>query len=74
MQSYQDAVAEAEYCQENADWARWHYYQRLIATADGRYHFRQANLNGVVDGVNGGVEVRPLAFRRWLEQVWGPAI
>lgn len=71
---YQAAVAEAEYCQENADWSRWHYFQRLIATADGRYHFGQTNLNDAINAAGGGLEVRPLDFRQWLEQVWGPAM
>lgn len=74
IHTYQAAVAEAEYCQENADWPRWHYFQRLIATADGRYHFSQANLNDAINAAGGGLEVRPLNFRQWLDQVWGPAM
>ncbi|KAK1771236.1 NAD(P)-binding protein [Phialemonium atrogriseum] len=74
VHSYQAAEAEAEYCQQNAEWPRWHYFQRLLATANGRYHFTQANLNDTVNTAGSGVEVRPLNFRQWLEQVWGPAM
>jgi len=54
------------YYEDTQDWARWYYLQRLAATANGRYSFRQPNLNDAVD-------VRPIRFQDWLQQVWGPA-
>ncbi|KAK1966297.1 isoflavone reductase [Colletotrichum sublineola] len=45
------------------NWVQWWNVQRLIATADGRYDFRQANLNEAVD-------FRPVGFRTWLETQW----
>ena len=57
---------------QQEDWNRWWYFQRLGAVANGRYHFRQANLNDAVAQSN-AVDVRPMRFRDWLQQVWGPA-
>lgn len=73
VHSYQDAVAHANFCQQNEEWARWHYFQRLIATANGRYNFRQANLNEVLSPAN-LMDPRPMRFREWVEAVWGPAV
>lgn len=73
IHTYEAAVAEVEYCRENADLTRWQYFQRLIATANGRYHFGQTNLNDAINAA-GGLEVRPLNFRQWLDLVWGPAM
>ncbi len=63
---YASLEANLTYHEEAQDWGRWYYFQRLEAAASGRYHFRQANLNEAVN-------VRPVGFRAWLEQVWGPA-
>ncbi|KAH8880015.1 NAD(P)-binding protein [Thozetella sp. PMI_491] len=71
--TYQDAMAQAQFCSEIEDYNRYFYFERLIQTANGRYHFRHANLNDTVNQ-HDGVEVRPLRFRQWLEQVWGPAL
>lgn len=73
VHSFQDAMAQAEYCQQNEDWARWHYFQRLLATASGRYFFQQANLNTVLDQAD-LMDPRPMRFREWVEAVWGPAV
>lgn len=73
VHSYQDALAQAEYYQQTEDWGRWHYFQRLIATADGRYSFRQPNLNEVL--VQAGlISAPPLTFKQWVEGVWGSAV
>jgi uncharacterized protein YbjT (DUF2867 family) len=64
---YQEVEAQAEACQQRGDWTQWYYFQRLLQTANGRYHVRQANLNDTT-------QVQPLTFRRWLENVWLPII
>jgi nucleoside-diphosphate-sugar epimerase len=64
---YQEVEAQAEACQQRGDWSQWYYFQRLLQTANGRYHVRQANLNDTT-------QVQPLTFRRWLENVWLPII
>ena len=45
------------------------YYQRLIATADGRYDFSHAKLNDIV-AHSPAVHVRPLTFSQWLASVF----
>lgn len=71
--TYHDAETQAEDARRNSDSALWHYYQRLLQTANGRYHFRQANLNEAVNQ-NEATQVRPMRFQAWLEQVWGPEV
>lgn len=71
-QSYPDAQNLAETSERSGDWSRWHYYQRLLQTANGRYQVRQINLNEAVNQSEATV-VQPMRFRTWLEQVWGPA-
>jgi hypothetical protein len=73
VHTYQEVVAQAEYCQQNEEWPRWHYFQRLLATADGRYNFRQANLNEILDQAN-LMDPPPMRFREWVEAVWGSAV
>lgn len=73
VHTYQEALAQAEYCQQNEEWARWHYFQRLLATANGRYNFRQANLNEMVAQAN-LMDPGPMRFREWVETVWGSAV
>jgi hypothetical protein len=70
--TYQDAEGLAEEARIGDDGTTWHYYQRLLQTANGRYHVRQTNLN---DAVNQGATapLRPMRFRAWLEQTWGAA-
>ncbi|KAH6844984.1 hypothetical protein B0I37DRAFT_446938 [Chaetomium sp. MPI-CAGE-AT-0009] len=60
---YQEVEAQAEACQQSGDWAQWYYFQRLLQTANGRYHVRQTNLNEAT-------QVQPLTFRGWLDNVW----
>ncbi|KAI8162096.1 hypothetical protein K4K49_012108 [Colletotrichum sp. SAR 10_70] len=50
--------------EQRQNWDQWWNVQRLIATADGRYDFRQTNLNEAVD-------IEPASFRVWLESQWG---
>lgn len=69
--TFEDAEALAEDARRASDVGLWYYYQRLLQTANGRYHFRQANLNEAVNQ-NEATQVRPMRFRTWLEQVWGP--
>ncbi|KAK0719587.1 hypothetical protein B0H67DRAFT_484909 [Lasiosphaeris hirsuta] len=71
--TYQDAEAQAEDSQRGGEWDRWHYYQRLLQTANGRYYVRGTNLNDAVNQ-NDATQVRPVRFRTWLEQVWGPDV
>ncbi|RCI09231.1 hypothetical protein L249_1392, partial [Ophiocordyceps polyrhachis-furcata BCC 54312] len=47
------------------DAARTAYYQRLLATANGRYDFSHANLNDAILRSNLG-EVQPLTLNQWL--------
>lgn len=70
---YQDALARAEMFQQNGDWAQWQYLQRLIATANGRYNFRQPNLNETLTQA-GLMTSPPMNFTQWLEAFWGPAV
>ncbi len=70
---YQDAEAQAETYQQCGDWAQWYYFQRLLQTANGRYHVRQVNLNDAVNH-NEATQVQPMRFRTWLESSWGLAM
>ena len=70
--NYSDIQAHLDEYLQQEDWIRWWYFQRLGATANGRYHFRQPNLNEAVNESD-AVDLRPVRFRDWLERVWGPA-
>ncbi|GKT91017.1 isoflavone reductase family protein [Colletotrichum tofieldiae] len=61
---YSKFQSELAHYESRQNWTQWWNVQRLIATADGRYDFRQANLNEAV-------EFRPIGFRAWLESQWG---
>jgi len=65
VRNYQEVEAEVEACRQCNDVVQMHYYLRLLQTANGRYHVRQTNLNDLT-------QVRPLTFKRWLENVWVP--
>ncbi|KAK3373451.1 hypothetical protein B0T24DRAFT_261357 [Lasiosphaeria ovina] len=72
--SYQDVEAEVVQCEQAQYLSRWYYLQRLLQTANERYHIRRPNL---VEDVNRTEATRiapPTRFRRWLEHVWGPAV
>jgi hypothetical protein len=60
---YQEVEAQAEQYHQRGDWAQWYYLQRLLQTANGRYHVRQTNLNEAV-------QLQPMTLRGWLENVW----
>ena len=60
----------AEYYRESGDMPQWQYYQRLIATANGRYHFRQANLNDAISNSDAVEVPQPMTFLAWLQQFW----
>ncbi|KAF7560878.1 hypothetical protein G7046_g3253 [Stylonectria norvegica] len=53
----------------HGDFERVVYYQRLLATANGRYDFGHPTLNAAVDSSD-LVDVRPLTFRQWLFSVY----
>ena len=70
---YRDLRGELSRAEQSRRRERVAYVQRLIATANGRYHFGRANLNDLVGQNREHVDVRPIGFREWLRQVWGPA-
>ncbi|KAK1749953.1 hypothetical protein QBC47DRAFT_332699 [Echria macrotheca] len=78
--TYREAQALAEEARRENDAARWFYYQRLLQTASGRYHVRGVNMAAVLGpqtaqaAGGAGAVFRPMRFRTWLEQVWGPAL
>lgn len=45
------------------------YYQRLLATANGRYDFGRATLNEAIERSD-LVDVQPLRLSQWLMNVW----
>ncbi|KAK8920809.1 hypothetical protein VCV18_008114 [Metarhizium anisopliae] len=45
------------------------YYQRLIATTNGRYDFSRASLNDALEKSGQG-DVQPMTLLRWLTNVW----
>ncbi|KAF3761078.1 NAD(P)-binding protein [Cryphonectria parasitica EP155] len=63
---YRNIQAHLDYWLEH-DFNRWFYFQRLRATADGRYTFGRSNINDLI-AQNGGVEVRPVRFRDWARR------
>lgn len=70
--TYQDVEGLAEEARRSDDGTTWHYYQRLLQTANGRYHVRQTNLSEVVNQ-GATTPLRPMRFQAWLEQTWGAA-
>ncbi|KAL7923605.1 NAD(P)-binding protein [Trichoderma austrokoningii] len=57
------------YYAQLCDYDKVAYYQRLLATANGRYDFTQATL---VEAVNRGssVNIQPVTFGAWLTSIW----
>ncbi|KAI9167616.1 hypothetical protein HJFPF1_03749 [Paramyrothecium foliicola] len=45
------------------------YYQRLLATANGRYDFGRATLNEAINASR-SVSVQPVTFSQWLASIW----
>lgn len=66
---YGNIQAHLDYAVEMGDFDRWWYFQRLRATADGRYVFARANLNELLEQ-RGGVTIVPSRFVDWLRQVY----
>lgn len=66
---YGNIQAHLDYAVDTGDINRWWYFQRLRATADGRYIFTRANLNELL-GRAGGVTIAPMRFVDWLRQVY----
>ncbi|KUI58435.1 hypothetical protein VP1G_05698 [Cytospora mali] len=66
---HQDIQYHLNYLIPPDSWHRWYYFQRLLATANGRYTFGRANLNEVIDESE-GVDVNPERFLDWLRRVW----
>ncbi|OAQ74761.1 isoflavone reductase family protein [Purpureocillium lilacinum] len=56
------------YHAHNGDTDRAAYYQRLVATALGRYDFSRANLNEAIDHSD-HIEMQPLRLNQWLVTV-----
>lgn len=73
VHQHRDLQAHVEYNLDQGDWNRWYYFQRLIAAANGRYTFDQANLNEAVNQAE-HVDVTPETFRDWLQRMWPSAM
>ncbi|PMD21636.1 NAD(P)-binding protein [Hyaloscypha hepaticicola] len=69
VHQYKDLQAPIDYNLDQEGLDRWYYLQRLLTIANGRYSFRQANLNETVDRTE-NVGVTPERFRDWLQRVW----
>lgn len=67
---YAELPAHLDFYESTGDLSGWWYVQRLVATADGRYDFRAANLNEAIANSE-HVNVRPTSFREWLQGEWG---
>ncbi|KAI1808145.1 NAD(P)-binding protein [Daldinia bambusicola] len=63
---YEEIVQWLRYYEQNGDEVKWYKMQHLLQTADGRYAFGESNLNDAVG-------IRPVSFRQWLYETWGPA-
>lgn len=66
---YAELNAYLSYYAQAGDYSRATHYQKLLATADGRYDFSRATLNEIVDASR-HVEVRPVTLAEWLASVW----
>jgi hypothetical protein len=66
-----DLKVYLNYYLQSSELTRAAYYQRLIATAAGRYNFSRATLN---DAINNSphVNVQPITFVRWLSDIYHP--
>ncbi|RYO94056.1 hypothetical protein DL766_004111 [Monosporascus sp. MC13-8B] len=63
---YNEIVSWLQYFDERNEVDRWYFMQHMLQTANGRYNFGEANLNRIVN-------IEPVGFREWLQEVWGPA-
>ncbi|KAI2624121.1 isoflavone reductase [Xylaria nigripes] len=62
---YAEVVAWLDYYYRINDEEKWLAMQHFIQTANGRYTMGEANLNELVN-------IEPVSFRKWLDEVWGP--
>ncbi|GAB0142907.1 hypothetical protein EsHS_00003444 [Epichloe bromicola] len=64
-----DLQAFLTYFAQAGDGDKVAYYQRLVATMNGRYDFRKASLNEALEKSGQG-DVQPMTLSRWLTNVW----
>lgn len=69
VHQYAELEAYLSYSAQLCDYDKVAYYQRLLATANGRYDFSQATLNEIVNRSN-SVHVQPVTFSAWLASIW----
>ncbi|OTA00772.1 hypothetical protein A9Z42_0010590 [Trichoderma parareesei] len=69
VHQYAELEAYLSYSAQLCDFDKVAYYQRLLATANGRYDFSQATLNEIVNRSN-SVHVQPVTFSAWLASIW----
>ncbi|KAI0479959.1 isoflavone reductase [Xylaria cf. heliscus] len=60
---YQEIVDWLDYFHRNNERDKWFAMQHLLQTANGRYTFGDANLNGLVN-------IQPMDFQEWLYNNW----
>ena len=65
VRSVADLRALTAYCAQTSDTSRATYYQRLLATAHGRYDFSRASLNEAIEHSD-LVDMQPLRMNQWL--------
>jgi nucleoside-diphosphate-sugar epimerase len=66
---YNELNSGIHYFTQTGEYDKVARYQRLLATADGRYDFSRATLNEAV-GASGALNVRPMTFGQWLTSIW----
>lgn len=71
IRQHAEIQAYLSYYAQMGEFERVAYYQRLLATANGRYDFSQATLNEAVNQ-SAHVDVRPASFSAWLGSIWQP--
>ncbi|KAK5987175.1 hypothetical protein PT974_11295 [Cladobotryum mycophilum] len=69
VQQHAELQAYLTYYAQLGDFDKVAYYQRLLATANGRYDFSQATLNETVNR-SSHVDVQPVTFSIWLANIW----
>ncbi|KAK4191175.1 hypothetical protein QBC35DRAFT_22921 [Podospora australis] len=70
---YQEVEGQIVLARTTGDWPQYYYLQRLLQTANGRYHVRSPNLNDAVNQSE-ATQVHPVTFRAWLDYYWGPEV
>ncbi|KAL7963398.1 hypothetical protein V8C34DRAFT_268164, partial [Trichoderma compactum] len=72
VRQYAELETYLNYSAQLCDYDKVAYYQRLVATANGRYDFSQATLNEAVNA-SSSVNVQPVTFGAWLASIWTQA-